>query len=165
MDATDYPPKFGPNTPQWACPFSVSKKNTDHLRAVNTRKGVVCSAELGDSETPEMGHGASQTGACGLATRAPHLLDPVSQPPLSFLIGTWPNITRNAIVNCAEMVTYDVIKEKLLDYHLFTGEARSPWQAASHSREGTCSSTWSAPPRGSWALERAERKAAASTSL
>lgn len=149
MDATDYPPKFGPNTPQWACPFSVSKKNTDHLRAVNTREGVVCSAELGDSETPEMGHGASQTGACGLAARAPHLLDPVSQPPLSFLIGTWPNITRNAIVNCAEMVTYDVIKEKLLDYHLFTGEARSPRQAASHSREGTCSSTWSAPPRGS----------------
>ncbi|CAO2613654.1 Mitochondrial uncoupling protein 3 [Lemmus lemmus] len=34
--------------------------------------------------------------------------------------GTWPNITRNAIVNCAEMVTYDIIKEKLLDSHLFT---------------------------------------------
>nr|KAF6468541.1 uncoupling protein 3 [Rousettus aegyptiacus] len=34
--------------------------------------------------------------------------------------GTWPNITRNAIVNCAEMVTYDIIKEKLLDHHLFT---------------------------------------------
>ncbi|KAK2505604.1 hypothetical protein MC885_003371 [Smutsia gigantea] len=34
--------------------------------------------------------------------------------------GTWPNITRNAIVNCAEMVTYDIIKEKLLDYHLLT---------------------------------------------
>ncbi|KAB1251144.1 Mitochondrial uncoupling protein 3 [Camelus dromedarius] len=34
--------------------------------------------------------------------------------------GTLPNITRNAIVNCAEMVTYDVIKEKLLDYHLLT---------------------------------------------
>ncbi|XP_039084634.1 mitochondrial uncoupling protein 3 isoform X3 [Hyaena hyaena] len=33
---------------------------------------------------------------------------------------TWPNITRNAIVNCAEMVTYDIIKEKLLDYHLLT---------------------------------------------
>ncbi|XP_036282715.1 mitochondrial uncoupling protein 3 [Pipistrellus kuhlii] len=34
--------------------------------------------------------------------------------------GTFPNITRNAIVNCAEMVTYDIIKEKLLDYHLLT---------------------------------------------
>ncbi|XP_058401608.1 putative mitochondrial transporter UCP3 isoform X3 [Diceros bicornis minor] len=33
---------------------------------------------------------------------------------------TLPNITRNAIVNCGEMVTYDIIKEKLLDYHLFT---------------------------------------------
>ncbi|XP_055479402.1 mitochondrial uncoupling protein 3 isoform X3 [Psammomys obesus] len=33
---------------------------------------------------------------------------------------TWPNITRNAIVNCAEMVTYDIIKEKLLDSRLFT---------------------------------------------
>ncbi|XP_036054819.1 mitochondrial uncoupling protein 3 isoform X3 [Onychomys torridus] len=34
--------------------------------------------------------------------------------------GTWPNITRNAIVNCAEMVTYDIIKEKLLESRLFT---------------------------------------------
>ncbi|KAM7084410.1 putative mitochondrial transporter UCP3 [Molossus nigricans] len=34
--------------------------------------------------------------------------------------GTFPNITRNAIVNCAEMVTYDIIKEKLLDSHLLT---------------------------------------------
>ncbi|ELW71874.1 Mitochondrial uncoupling protein 3 [Tupaia chinensis] len=34
--------------------------------------------------------------------------------------GTWPNITRNAIVNCAEMVTYDIVKEKLLDNHLLT---------------------------------------------
>ncbi|XP_049569141.1 mitochondrial uncoupling protein 3 isoform X2 [Orcinus orca] len=34
--------------------------------------------------------------------------------------GTLPNITRNAIINCAEMVTYDIIKEKLLNYHLLT---------------------------------------------
>ncbi|XP_063497457.1 putative mitochondrial transporter UCP3 isoform X3 [Symphalangus syndactylus] len=33
---------------------------------------------------------------------------------------TLPNIMRNAIVNCAEVVTYDVLKEKLLDYHLLT---------------------------------------------
>ncbi|XP_061236797.1 putative mitochondrial transporter UCP3 isoform X1 [Bos javanicus] len=36
--------------------------------------------------------------------------------------GILPNITRNAIVNCGEMVTYDIIKEKLLDYHLLTAQ-------------------------------------------
>ncbi|XP_069891128.1 putative mitochondrial transporter UCP3 isoform X2 [Dipodomys merriami] len=34
--------------------------------------------------------------------------------------GILPNITRNAIVNCAEMVTYDIIKEKLLESRLLT---------------------------------------------
>ncbi|XP_054830764.1 mitochondrial uncoupling protein 3-like [Eublepharis macularius] len=34
--------------------------------------------------------------------------------------GTLPNITRNAIVNCGELVTYDLIKETLLKYHLMT---------------------------------------------
>ncbi|XP_077200315.1 putative mitochondrial transporter UCP3 [Paroedura picta] len=34
--------------------------------------------------------------------------------------GTMPNITRNAIVNCGELVTYDLIKETLLKYHLMT---------------------------------------------
>ncbi|KAG6929004.1 uncoupling protein 3 [Chelydra serpentina] len=34
--------------------------------------------------------------------------------------GTLPNITRNAIVNCGEMVTYDLLKETLLKYHLMT---------------------------------------------
>ncbi|XP_066476023.1 putative mitochondrial transporter UCP3 isoform X3 [Tiliqua scincoides] len=33
---------------------------------------------------------------------------------------TLPNITRNAIVNCGELVTYDLIKEALLKYHLMT---------------------------------------------
>jgi len=33
-----------------------------------------------------------------------------------------PNITRNAIVNCAELVTYDLIKELILKYDLMTGE-------------------------------------------
>ncbi|XP_044878138.1 mitochondrial uncoupling protein 2-like isoform X3 [Mauremys mutica] len=33
---------------------------------------------------------------------------------------TLPNITRNAIVNCGEMVTYDLLKEMLLKYHLMT---------------------------------------------
>ncbi|XP_048348496.1 mitochondrial uncoupling protein 3-like [Sphaerodactylus townsendi] len=34
--------------------------------------------------------------------------------------GTLPNIARNAIVNCGELVTYDLIKESLLKYHLMT---------------------------------------------
>lgn len=41
---------------------------------------------------------------------------------LSFLLGCMPNITRNAIVNCAELVTYDMIKELILTYDLMTGE-------------------------------------------
>ncbi|XP_053564710.1 mitochondrial uncoupling protein 2-like [Bombina bombina] len=34
--------------------------------------------------------------------------------------GTMPNITRNAIVNCAELVTYDLIKEAILHEQLLT---------------------------------------------
>lgn len=37
-----------------------------------------------------------------------------------------PNITRNAIVNCAEMVTYDIIKEKILEFNLLTGKVLEP---------------------------------------
>lgn len=55
-----------------------------------------------------------------------------SSVPVAFLTGTWPNITRNAIVNCAEMVTYDIIKEKLLDSHLFTGESGSGNRSGYH---------------------------------
>ena len=33
-----------------------------------------------------------------------------------------PNITRNALVNCTELVTYDLIKELILKYDLMTGE-------------------------------------------
>ena len=36
-----------------------------------------------------------------------------------------PNITRNAIVNCAELVTYDMIKELILKYDLMTGEQKN----------------------------------------
>lgn len=35
------------------------------------------------------------------------------------------------------MVTYDIIKEKLLDYHLLTGEALGSRQTASQLLEGT----------------------------
>ncbi|XP_058489002.1 mitochondrial uncoupling protein 2-like isoform X1 [Solea solea] len=34
--------------------------------------------------------------------------------------GCLPNITRNAIVNCSELVTYDIIKEFILKYNLMT---------------------------------------------
>uniref|UniRef100_UPI00398E3FFE mitochondrial brown fat uncoupling protein 1 n=1 Tax=Pristiophorus japonicus TaxID=55135 RepID=UPI00398E3FFE len=34
--------------------------------------------------------------------------------------GTFPNITRNAIVNCSELVTYDIIKETILRNKLLT---------------------------------------------
>ncbi|XP_044058509.1 mitochondrial uncoupling protein 2-like [Siniperca chuatsi] len=34
--------------------------------------------------------------------------------------GCLPNITRNAIVNCSELVTYDIIKELILKYDLMT---------------------------------------------
>lgn len=45
--------------------------------------------------------------------------------PLNFfLLGCMPNITRNAIVNCAELVTYDIIKELILKYDLMTGKVR-----------------------------------------
>ncbi|XP_061637189.1 dicarboxylate carrier SLC25A8-like isoform X2 [Phyllopteryx taeniolatus] len=36
--------------------------------------------------------------------------------------GCLPNITRNAIVNCCEMVTYDIIKERILQHKLMTGK-------------------------------------------
>lgn len=38
------------------------------------------------------------------------------------LPGCLPNIARNSIVNCSELVTYDIIKELLLKRHLMTGE-------------------------------------------
>lgn len=46
-------------------------------------------------------------------------------PPffLPSLAGTLPNIARNAIVNCGELVTYDLIKDALLRAQLLTGEA------------------------------------------
>lgn len=77
----------------------------------------------------KLGPGALQSGSL-------LLLLPVDQPSLRFPTGTWPNITRNAIVNCAEMVTYDIIKEKLLDHHLLTGEALGSRQTALPQQRG-----------------------------
>ncbi|XP_070773638.1 dicarboxylate carrier UCP2-like isoform X3 [Enoplosus armatus] len=41
-----------------------------------------------------------------------------------------PNITRNAIVNCAELVTYDMIKELILKYDLMTDNLPCHFTAA-----------------------------------
>ncbi|TWW74897.1 dicarboxylate carrier SLC25A8-like [Takifugu flavidus] len=44
--------------------------------------------------------------------------------------GCLPNITRNAIVNCAELVTYDLIKELILKYDLMTDNLPCHFTAA-----------------------------------
>ncbi|XP_074466750.1 uncharacterized protein LOC141752608 [Sebastes fasciatus] len=44
--------------------------------------------------------------------------------------GAMPNITRNAIVNCAELVTYDLIKELILKYDLMTDNLPCHFTAA-----------------------------------
>ncbi|KAK2823197.1 hypothetical protein Q7C36_019797 [Tachysurus vachellii] len=44
--------------------------------------------------------------------------------------GVMPNITRNAIVNCAELVTYDIIKELILKYNLMTDNLPCHFTAA-----------------------------------
>lgn len=41
------------------------------------------------------------------------------------LAGTAPNIARNAIVNCTELVTYDFIKDTLLKSTPLTGKTMS----------------------------------------
>ncbi|XP_076842735.1 mitochondrial uncoupling protein 3 [Brachyhypopomus gauderio] len=44
--------------------------------------------------------------------------------------GCMPNITRNAIVNCAELVTYDILKELILKYDLMTDNLPCHFTAA-----------------------------------
>lgn len=44
--------------------------------------------------------------------------------------GCMPNITRNAIVNCAELVTYDLIKEVILNYDIMTDNLPCHFTAA-----------------------------------
>lgn len=44
--------------------------------------------------------------------------------PFYHFKGTGPNITRNAIVNCTELVTYDLIKDALIKSSLMTGKMR-----------------------------------------
>ncbi|XP_050921334.1 mitochondrial uncoupling protein 2 [Lates calcarifer] len=44
--------------------------------------------------------------------------------------GCLPNIARNAIVNCSELVTYDIIKELILKYNLMTDNMPCHFTAA-----------------------------------
>uniref|UniRef100_UPI0037E6FDE0 dicarboxylate carrier UCP2-like n=1 Tax=Semicossyphus pulcher TaxID=241346 RepID=UPI0037E6FDE0 len=44
--------------------------------------------------------------------------------------GCLPNITRNAIVNCSELVTYDIIKEQILKHNLMTDNMPCHFTAA-----------------------------------
>lgn len=56
-----------------------------------------------------------------------------------FTLGCMPNITRNAIVNCAELVTYDMIKELILKYDLMTGGAKTAdFSPFSHTFKDIC---------------------------
>uniref|UniRef100_UPI0037E8F174 dicarboxylate carrier UCP2-like isoform X3 n=1 Tax=Semicossyphus pulcher TaxID=241346 RepID=UPI0037E8F174 len=54
-----------------------------------------------------------------------------------------PNITRNAIVNCAELVTYDMIKELILKYDLMTDDLPCHFCAAFSA--GFCTTVVASP--------------------
>ncbi|XP_053241349.1 mitochondrial uncoupling protein 2 [Podarcis raffonei] len=57
--------------------------------------------------------------------------------------GTSPNITRNALVNCAELVTYDLIKDALLKYNLMTDNL--PCHFTSAFGAGFCTTVIASP--------------------
>lgn len=63
------------------------------------------------------------TGGLGLLSRMLQegMRPPSPMPPPS-CTGTLPNIARNAIVSCRELVTYDLTKDALLRAQLMTGE-------------------------------------------
>ncbi|XP_040901592.1 mitochondrial uncoupling protein 2-like [Toxotes jaculatrix] len=57
--------------------------------------------------------------------------------------GCLPNITRNAIVNCSELVTYDIIKELILKYNLMTDNM--PCHFTSAFAAGFCTTIVASP--------------------
>ncbi|KAF7237900.1 Mitochondrial uncoupling protein 2 [Varanus komodoensis] len=57
--------------------------------------------------------------------------------------GTSPNITRNALVNCTELVTYDLIKDTLLTYNLMTDNL--PCHFTSAFGAGFCTTVIASP--------------------
>lgn len=72
-----------------------------------------------------------------------------SSPPCSgltqvlFSTGTSPNVARNAIVNCAELVTYDLIKDTLLKANLMTDDL--PCHFTSAFGAGFCTTVIASP--------------------
>ncbi|KAL4618167.1 mitochondrial uncoupling protein 2-like [Arapaima gigas] len=57
--------------------------------------------------------------------------------------GTLPNVTRNALVNCTELVTYDLIKEAILTHRLMTDNL--PCHFASAFGAGFCTTVIASP--------------------
>uniref|UniRef100_UPI00358E4F73 putative mitochondrial transporter UCP3 n=1 Tax=Myxine glutinosa TaxID=7769 RepID=UPI00358E4F73 len=57
--------------------------------------------------------------------------------------GMLPNVTRNAIVNCGELVTYDIIKESILKYNLMTDN--TPCHFVSAFGAGFCATVVASP--------------------
>ncbi|XP_066574482.1 mitochondrial brown fat uncoupling protein 1 [Amia ocellicauda] len=57
--------------------------------------------------------------------------------------GTLPNITRNALVNCTELVTYDIIKEAILNHKLLTDNL--PCHFVSAFGAGFCTTVIASP--------------------
>ncbi|XP_077307398.1 dicarboxylate carrier SLC25A8 [Lithobates pipiens] len=57
--------------------------------------------------------------------------------------GTAPNITRNALVNCTELVTYDLIKDALLSYNLMSDNL--PCHVTSAFGAGFCTTVIASP--------------------
>ncbi|XP_015670985.1 mitochondrial uncoupling protein 2-like [Protobothrops mucrosquamatus] len=57
--------------------------------------------------------------------------------------GTLPNVSRNAIVNCTELVTYDIIKDTLLKYRLMTDDV--PCHFLSAFGAGFCTTIIASP--------------------
>ncbi|KAM6988097.1 dicarboxylate carrier UCP2-like [Tautogolabrus adspersus] len=59
--------------------------------------------------------------------------------------GCLPNITRNAIVNCSELVTYDIIKEQILKSNLMTGKYNMPCHFTAAFAAGFCTTIVASP--------------------
>ncbi|OCT96434.1 hypothetical protein XELAEV_18014112mg [Xenopus laevis] len=57
--------------------------------------------------------------------------------------GTAPNITRNAIVNCTELVTYDLIKDSILKANIMTDNL--PCHFTSAFGAGFCTTVIASP--------------------
>ncbi|XP_074130970.1 mitochondrial brown fat uncoupling protein 1 isoform X2 [Sminthopsis crassicaudata] len=65
--------------------------------------------------------------------------------------GTTPNVTRNAIVNSAELVTYDLIKENLLKYNILTVVA-SPVDVVKTRYMNSPPGQYTSAPKCAWTM-------------